>query len=158
VKTMPYDEMDRKILKFMQGDIPVQSRPYQAIAGELGWTENQVAARIQDLTEQGIIRRVGAILRHRKAGFAVNAMTAWRVDNNQADIVGAILAGFDQVSHCYLRQVPPEFSYNIFAMVHAHDENELLQLIGEMSNRTGIDNYSVFRSIKEYKKVSMEYF
>jgi len=142
----------------MQGDIPLQSRPYQAIALELGWNESEVAARIRELKEQGVIRRVGAILRHQKAGFGVNAMTAWRVDTNQADTVGDILAGFERVSHCYLRQVPPEFAYNLFAMVHAHDEDELMRLIGEMANAAGIDDYSVFRSIKEYKKVSMEYF
>lgn len=142
----------------MQGDIPVQTRPYQAIALELSWTESEVAARIRQLTEQGVIRRVGAILRHQKAGFGVNAMTAWRVSTNQADRVGKILAGFDRVSHCYLRHVPPEFAYNLFAMVHARDEGELTHLIKEMANATGVDDYSVFRSIKEYKKVSMEYF
>lgn len=158
MKTMPYDEVDKVILKFIQGDLPVESRPYQGLARELGLTEAEVVSRINHLKEQGIIRRVGAILRHQKAGFAVNAMTAWKVDVSQADGVGKILAGFDQVSHCYLRQVPPEFGYNLFAMVHAHDEDELDRLVNEMSILTGIDDYCVYHSIKEYKKVSMVYF
>lgn len=155
---MPYDEIDKKILRFMQGDIPLASRPYLELAESLDLSEAEVVSRIEILRSQGVIRRIGAILRHQKAGFGVNAMTAWRVDHSRAEEMGSILAGYDQVSHCYLRQVPPEFAYNLFAMVHAHDEDELTRLIGDMANRTGIDDYSVFRSIKEYKKVSMEYF
>ncbi|MGE5389544.1 MAG: Lrp/AsnC family transcriptional regulator [Deltaproteobacteria bacterium] len=155
---MPYDEIDKRILKFVQADIPLVSRPYQELAQELGISEAEAVSRIEYLREKGIIRRVGAILRHQKAGFGVNAMTAWRVEYARADEIGGILASFDQVSHCYLRQVPPEFGFNIFAMVHARNEEELFGLVRDMSNHTGVDDYSVFRSIKEYKKVSMEYF
>ena len=158
MKIMPYDKVDKSILRFMQGDIPLTSRPYQTLAEELGWSEAEVVARIEYLRDQGVIRRVGAILRHQKAGFGVNAMTAWRVELSRSDQVGEILAGFEQVSHCYLRQVPQEFRYNIFAMVHAHNEDELSRIVRDMAERTSIDDYSIFRSIKEYKKVSMEYF
>lgn len=158
MKIMPYDEIDRAILKYMQGDLPLESRPYQTLAGNLGMTEAEVALRIEYLKGQGVIRRVGAVLRHQKAGFAANAMTAWKVGEKQADEVGGIFAGIDQVSHLYLRKVPPEFGYNLFAMVHAHDEDELSAMITQMSHITGIEDFSVFRSIKEYKKVSMEYF
>jgi len=158
VKTMPYDEIDKRILRFMQGDIPLDARPFRELSEELGLSEAEVVSRIELLREQGVIRRISAILRHQKAGYKVNAMTAWQVDQARADDIGAILAGFVQVSHCYLRQVPSDFGFNLFAMVHAHDEEELSRLIEDMSNRTGVNNYSVFRSIKEYKKVSMEYF
>lgn len=142
----------------MQGDIPATSRPYQALAEELGWSEAEVVARIELLRNQGIIRRIGAILRHQKAGYGANAMTAWRAEGDRIDQLGRILAGFAQVSHCYARQVPPEFGYNIFAMVHARNEEELSQIIKDMVKGTSTEDYCVFRSIKEYKKVSMEYF
>lgn len=158
MKIMPYDEMDREILRFIQGDIPLRSRPYQELAEHLGLSEDEVVSRIDSLIKRGVIRRMGAILRHQKAGYSVNAMTAWRVDAAQADRAGQIMADFAEVSHCYLRQVPPEFGYNLFAMLHARSEAELNQIIGEMSDRTGLKDYSVYRSIKEYKKVSMEYF
>lgn len=151
-------ETDMKIIQHLQGDIPLQSRPYAELADSLGINEEQLVQRIQLLHNQGIIRRLAAVLRHQQAGFVVNAMVAWQVDVEKADEVGQGFARHSRVSHCYLRQVPENFDYNLFTMIHARSRTELESLIKELSSQMGITQYTVLESLHEYKKTSMTYF
>lgn len=156
---MPYDSIEREIMRFLQGDIPITPRPYQELAEKLGLGEDEIAARIRGLKEKGFLRRMGAVLRHRRAGFAVNAMVAWQPGSEEeAEQAGKIMAGYQEVSHCYMREVPPDFDYSIFSMIHVRTEERLAEIIGDISGRTGIEKYLVLRSTHELKKESMRYF
>ncbi|SHG89454.1 transcriptional regulator, AsnC family [Thermosyntropha lipolytica DSM 11003] len=152
------DVLDREIIKALQGDIPLSSRPWQEIAENIGIKEEELLSRIRKFKENGIIRRLGAVVRHNKAGFTVNAMLALQVEESKADEAGLKLAGFEEISHCYLRKVPEDFPYNLFAMVHASSEEELAGIIKRIVEATGINEYRVLRSLREMKKVSMTYF
>lgn len=154
---MKISAIDREIIKFIQGDLPIESHPFLSLAQQLNLSEDEIIARIKVLQEKGMIRRFAAILSHYRAGFTANAMVAWRVEELAADSAGAIMAEYKEVSHCYLRDVPKEFGYNLFSMIHAGSEEELKNLVEDIAWRTGLDNYVVIKSIKELKKVSMKY-
>ncbi len=149
--------IDREIIRFIQGDIPVEPRPFASLANRLNLSEEEIVERIRDLQDQGMIRRFAAILRHYNAGFNANAMVAWKVALEDADRVGMIMAGFDEVSHCYLRDVPEEFGYNLFSMIHARSNEQILTLLKQLASQTGLSDYIIIKSIQELKKVSMEY-
>jgi len=151
------NSIDRNIIALLQGDLPLESRPFYVLAQQLHISEQEIVERIIKMQQKGILRRWGAILRHHQAGYLANAMVAWQVAADQADEAGKTMAGFQEVSHCYLRQVPNSFAYNLFAMVHAHSDNELAQLVSEISQCTGLKDYIVIKSLKEYKKASMKY-
>jgi DNA-binding Lrp family transcriptional regulator len=156
---MPYDSTDREIMRFLQGDIPLESRPYWSLAERLELSEEEIVLRVRQLREKGLLRRMGAVLRHRQAGFAVNAMVAWKLENEEeADQAGKIMAGYKEISHCYIREVPPDFDYNVFSMIHVKNEKRLEEIIEEISLRTGIGKYIIIRSSRELKKESMQYF
>jgi siroheme decarboxylase len=148
---------DKNIIALLQGDLPLQANPFQELAQQLHISEQEIVDRIIKMQQKGIIRRWGAILRHRQAGYLANAMVAWKVEASQADEAGQFMAGFREISHCYLRKVPNSFAYNLFAMVHAHNEAELQQVVDEVSKGTALKDYIVIRSLKEYKKASMNY-
>jgi DNA-binding Lrp family transcriptional regulator len=154
---MNYDKDDKKILKLLQGDLPLESRPFQELAQVMNITEDDIISRVLNLREKGTIRRWGAVLRHRQAGFVANAMVAWKAGPEQVDEVGNIMAGFREISHCYLREVPNEFGYNMFTMIHARSSKELREFIEKVSKKTGITDYIIIKSIKEFKKASMVY-
>ena len=154
---MNFDEDDRKILKLLQGDIPVESHPFRDLAQAMNISEEDIISRVQNLQKKGAIRRWGAVLRHQQAGFIANAMVAWKVGAGQADESGNIMAVFKEISHCYLRQVPDEFGYNMFSMIHARSDKELRELIDRVSEQTGLTDYIVIKSLKEFKKASMKY-
>ncbi|MEN6462735.1 MAG: Lrp/AsnC family transcriptional regulator [Syntrophomonas sp.] len=155
---MIYDLIDKEIIKFLQGNLPLESRPYKGLAERLDLTEQEIVLRIENMKRKGIIRRLGAILRHYQAGYNVNALVVWKVAASQADHAGQIMAGFNEISHCYLRDVPKGFDYNLFTMIHSHSDENLAAIINEVSCQTGIKKYLIIRSVKELKKVSMTYF
>lgn len=154
---MYYDDVETGLIEMLQGDIPLTSRPYAELALRLGTSEELLVKRISDMKEQGRIRRLGAVLRHRKAGYAFNALVVFKARPDEVDRVGPILAGYKEVTHCYLRQVPGDFGYNLFAMVHLHGEVELQPLLMDMAAQTGLNDYQVIKSVREFKKTSMKY-
>lgn len=151
-------DTDIQIIQYLQGDIPLESSPFTPLADRLGISEEQIVQRIQWLHDQGLIRRLAAVLRHREAGFAANAMVAWQVDRDKADEVGRFFANDDQVSHCYWRQVPEDFNYNLFTMIHARSPEELKERVEKLSQCQDVKDYVVLESLREYKKTSMKFF
>ncbi|MCB2227157.1 MAG: AsnC family transcriptional regulator [Desulfarculaceae bacterium] len=155
---MPLDALDKKIIAYLQADLPLEPRPFAPLAQELGLSEAEVVARIQALADGKFMRRFGATLRHQRSGFASNVMVAWRVPPERASEVGQALAGFRQVSHCYWREPCDDFPYNLFSMVHGRDEDECRAVVAEMAALAQADEYDLLFSLEELKKTSMRYF
>jgi len=155
---VPIDDLDKKIIARLQGDLPLQARPFARMAQELGLTEAQVVERVRALAETGVMRRFGATLRHQRSGFAANVMVAFKVRPKDANRVGEKLSSHRQVTHCYLRKTNGQFPYNLFAMVHGRNEAECRRLVEEMAREVGIAEYEMLFSERELKKTSMRYY
>ena len=158
------DKTDRAILALLQDDIPVCAHPYAALASSLSISEEEVVTRMNRMREQGIIRRVGAVLRHGRAGYSHNALTAWTITPDAGepyecarDRVGETLAASDHISHCYVRSVPAEFPFPLFAMVHAKSGDELEAVLNELMAALPGESVRVLHSVREWKKTSMRY-
>ena len=152
------DEIDKKIIAAVQGDIPVTERPYLEIAETIGIDEPTLLQRLQKLVDGGVIRRFGATLRHQQSGFSANAMVAWQVAEERISSVGNIMAAFKEVSHCYRRNPTPEWPYNLYTMVHAKDEATCRNVARQMAEKASVTTYALLFSRKELKKTSMTYF
>jgi DNA-binding Lrp family transcriptional regulator len=153
---MNLDEIDKSILALAEGDLDVCERPFDAWAGKIGIPVEEVIFRLQALKERGVIRVIKAVLRHTQAGFTANAMVAWSVPKAHVDEIGQRIASFPAVSHCYERKGFGAF--NIFSMIHARTDDKIMEIVNAISHATGINDYQIFRSIKELKKTSMRYF
>src|SRR5665811_2045693 len=68
----------------------------------------------------GEIRRFAASIGHRAIGITANAMCVWNVPDERIEGVGAIMAEFPEVTHCYERPRYPDWPYNLFTMVHSY--------------------------------------
>ena len=152
------DELDKNVIRLIQGDLPVDPRPFAVLADQIGITEAQFIARIKDLKDRGIIRRFGATLRHQEAGFSSNAMVAWVVPDHRIDETGKILADFKEVTHCYQRRPQGDWPYNLYTMIHGSNRDQCFQIAARMSKSAGIDEYILLFSEREFRKTSMEYF
>ena len=152
------DERDKSIIGLIQGDLPLKKRPFAELAESVGMTEEEFLARIRSLKESGIIRRFGATLRHQEAGFSSNAMVAWIVPEDKIEEVGHAMAGFKEVTHCYQRRPQKDWRYNLFTMVHGDDKEACFRVAKRMSQVTGMKDYTLLFSEKEFKKTSMAYF
>jgi len=152
------DELDKKVIGTIQGDLPVDARPFAAMAEKLGITEEAFLEGIHSLKERGIIRRFGATLRHQEVGFNSNAMVAWVVPEEVIERVGESIAQNREVTHCYQRRPQKDWKYNLFTMVHGNDKEDCFKIASRMSLETGIKEYTLLFSEKEFKKTSMAYF
>ena len=152
------DETDKRVIQLIQGDIPMEVRPFAALAKKLGMEEGELIERVKSLKRRGVIRRFGATLRHQEAGFSANAMVAWRVPVERVDEVGETLAAYREVTHCYQRESRKDWTYNLYTMVHGDSEEQCRQIAERMSAETGMADYVLLFSEKEFKKTSMEYF
>jgi DNA-binding Lrp family transcriptional regulator len=154
-----FSETDRALIRILQEDLPLVPEPYAEIAGRLGMTEEEVLARVRRWRTQGVIRRFGASVRHRKMGYKANCMVVWRVDGlGEQRRVGGLFAALPQVTHCYLRPTFKDWPYNLYTMIHGADRAEIEELVAEMSQVSGVGEYRAVFSIKEWKKTSMKYF
>jgi DNA-binding Lrp family transcriptional regulator len=149
------DEIDKKLLKSTQDGIPIVSEPFKQIAKELALPEKEVLGRLDNLLKDGVIRRFGASIGHRAIGITANAMCTWNVPDENVETVGAIMAGFPEVTHCYERPRFPDWKYNLFTMIHAYSRDECEKIAREISIATGIKDYSILFSEREFKKTGV---
>lgn len=152
------EETDKKIIQLIQGDLPMDLRPFKVLAGRLGISEEEFIERVKSLKQRGVIRRFGATLRHQEAGFSANAMVAWIVPEEKIDDVGKAMAAYREVTHCYQRKPFEGWEYNLYTMVHGDSEEQCYRIAERMSAQTGVADYLLLFSEKEFKKTSMRYF
>ncbi len=150
--------LEKKIIRQLQDNIPLCSKPFKEIAERVGTSEQKVIALINTWLADGKIRRFGAVLRHQKSGFVANGMGVWIVADEEIESVGNIMAGFTQVSHCYYRPASDTWPYNLYTMIHCTTRTECEQVAREISKKTGIKDYRLLFSSKEFKKASMIYY
>lgn len=153
-----FDEIDQKLIQIIQSDIPLTLDPYGDIAIEIGCSKNEVIQRLQSYSQSGVLKRIGAVLHHRDAGFRFNGMLACVVSEEKIEATGHALAAIPQVSHCYERKTDPEWPYNLYGMVHGHTQEDVEQIASNFVSKMQIQQYQLLFSIEELKKSSMEFF
>jgi len=151
-------KIEKKVIRSIQGSIPITKRPFLEIAQSLDIEEKALLDILQELCNRGIIRRFGATLRHQKSGFTANAMVAWEIPEDRINKAGEKMACFTEVSHCYRRNPNEQWPYNLYTMIHAADEESCRELAKKLSRETNESNYTLLFSQKELKKTSMQYF
>lgn len=151
-------ELDKQLIREMQKGLPLVSRPFAEIAARLSLTEEEIIERIRFFIQNGQIRRFGAAVRHQDLGFVANAMVVWDVPDEKVTEVGLVMAGFEQVSHCYQRPRHQGWPYNLFTVVHGKNREECIQAAESLSRATGMEKYRLLFSTAELKKSSMRYF
>lgn len=149
------DHIDSQLLKNTQEGIQIISEPFKKVAAQLGISEKEVIERIENLQHDGTIRRFGASIGHRAIGFTANAMCTWNVPDERVEDVGAIMAGFSEVTHCYERPRRQDWPYNLFTMIHAYTRDECRKVAEQISRATGIKDYNILFSEKEFKKTGV---
>lgn len=148
---------EKKAARILQRDMPLTDRPFAAIADVCGLTTEQLISLLKKLSDNGILRKFGAILRHQRAGFQKNALVMWSVPPDAVENAGRMLASLSYISHCYERKPAFQNKYNLFTMLHTQDD-DISPLITTMSRLIHSKDFLILESLQEYKKTSPEYF
>jgi siroheme decarboxylase len=155
----PYDERDREVIRATQGDLPVVPEPYAQAADRLGMGQDELVAHLAGMCERGILRRVAAILFHRRAGFSANGMGVWQVPEDRVLEVGPRMAAFRGISHCYQRPTYADWPYSIFTMAHGRSKEECDAILDAVDAEVDcIEARATLYSSTEFKKIRLLYF
>jgi siroheme decarboxylase len=159
LEKQPYDELDVAVIRATQGDLPVVPEPYAAAAAELGMGADDLVAHLRGMADRGLLRRVAAILFHRRAGFSANGMGVWQVPDDRIAEVGPRMAAYRGISHCYQRPTYADWPYSIFTMAHGRSKDECDAILDAIAaENPEIQDRATLYSSTEFKKIRLLYF
>ncbi len=151
-------ELDYAVIRTLQGDMPIVSEPYAPAAAEIGITVPALLDHLESMRERKALRRVAAILFHRRAGFSANGMGVWKVPEERVMELGPRMSAFRGISHCYQRPTYADWPYSVFTMAHGRSKEECDAILTSIAEHTGIHERSTLYSSTEFKKIRLLYF
>jgi DNA-binding Lrp family transcriptional regulator len=154
----PYDDFDIAVIRELQGDMPVIPEPYAPTADALGIPQSRLLEHLEGMRERRLLRRVAAILFHRRAGFSANGMGVWKVPEERILELAPRMAAVRGISHCYQRPTYEDWPYSVFTMAHGRSKEECDAVLDSIAADTGIEERSTLYSSTEFKKIRLLYF
>jgi DNA-binding Lrp family transcriptional regulator len=134
----PLADGERRLAARVAAGLPLEPRPYAGF----GLAEAELIGMLQRWLDAGIVRRIGAVVRHRHLGYEANAMVVWDVPDAQANDAGRSLAADPAVTLCYRRaRALPDWPYNLYCMVHGRERARVTQAIERLGARHGLERY-----------------
>ncbi len=160
LERQPYGDTDVAVIRALQGPMEVADRPYDAAADQVGMSTPDFLEHLRGMVDRKLLRRVAAILFHRRAGFSANGMGVWRVPEEQILEVGARMAAVRGISHCYQRPTYPDWPYSVFTMAHGRSKEECDAILDRIADEHDLhgDDRAVLYSSTEFKKIRLHYF
>jgi DNA-binding Lrp family transcriptional regulator len=160
LERQPYDDTDVAVIRALQGPMEVTDRPYDAAAAEVGMRTDALLQHLRGMVERKLLRRVAAILYHRRAGFSANGMGVWKVPDEQILETGTRMAAVRGISHCYQRPTYADWPYSVFTMAHGRSKEECDAILDGIADTHGLhgDDRAVLYSSTEFKKIRLHYF
>jgi siroheme decarboxylase len=151
-------ELDVAVIRATQGPMEPVAEPFAAAAGALGTPVRRLLDHLEDMRERKALRRVAAILFHRRAGFSANGMGVWKVPEERVLEMGPRMAAYRGISHCYQRPTYPDWPYSVFTMAHGRSKEECDAILDTIAADTGIEQRRTLYSSTEFKKIRLLYF
>jgi DNA-binding Lrp family transcriptional regulator len=157
---VPIDDFDVAVIRALQGPMDVRPDAYAPAAERLGIPVSRLLEHLEGMVERKVLRRVAAILFHRRAGFSANGMGVWKVPEDRIMALGPKMAAVRGVSHCYRRPTYPDWPYSVFTMAHGRSKEEcdaVLDGVATVCGLAGADRSTLYSST-EFKKIRLHYF
>ena len=151
-------DLERRLVRATQAGLPVHPRPYDVLAEQLGCDAETIKQAFETMLSDGRVRRIGLVPNHYRLGFTANGMSVWDVDDAEVQEVGRMIGDLEMVSHCYRRpRCLPEWPYNLFAMVHGHHRDEVMEKVAQIREMLGVRvrTHDVLFSTRILKKTGL---
>lgn len=128
------DARDKELINALHGGVPIEERPYAAIAERLAMTEEEVIERLQRLLDDRILTRFGPLYDAARLGGAFT-LAAMAVPEDRFDEVAEIVNSFPEVAHNYAR----EHALNMWFVVGAERPERIVEVLSQIMDRTGLE-------------------
>ena len=147
---------EQTLVAALQNGLPLIPRPFAS----LGLPEHESIAMIARWLDDGVIKRLGVVVRHHELGYRANAMAVWDVPDSVVSEIGQAIAATGQVTLCYRRpRQLPNWPYNLFCMIHGKDRTEVAARIGALAEICKLDPYphAILFSRTRFKQCGARY-
>ena len=153
------NEQQKMILSKLQSELKPVAEPFGFLCsqGQDRLSVEDVLGIITELIDKGLIRRIAAVLDHRKLGFVANVLFAAEVSQQRIIETGEALAHLPVVSHCCQRKTFENWPYNLFAMMHGKSMADIDRVISKFVEAEGIDSFQLLPTAAELKKEPVKY-
>ena len=139
-------QFDKSLLNLLQGNLPVCSRPFAALAEQLGTDEQTVLLRLQVLKQEGYLRRIGTFFNSSKLGYK-GTLVALRVEPDKMQSVARAINRYPGATHNYER----EGRYNLwFTLLTPCLETEK-KILDEVEALPGVEDLLNLKANRKYK-------
>jgi len=140
--------MKDEILSRIQKKFPLVAKPFESIANELGISEDEVLAILQEQKKEKIIRQTSAIFDTKRLGY-ISSLVAFKMPEDKINAAVKILNSHPGISHNYERN----HEFNIwFTMAVAPDSKFGLDKTVELlSKLTEADDFIMLPTLKLFK-------
>jgi DNA-binding Lrp family transcriptional regulator len=156
-RRMPAPE-EIRLVAALQPGFDLVARPFAQLAQKADMTEADVLRHLSTWLDDGMVKRLGVVVRHHELGYTANAMVVFDVPDAEVGAVGARLAHESGVTLCYRRQRhAPEWRYNLFCMVHGRARAEVEPIIARLCAVAGYPCATLF-STRRFKQRGAHYF
>ena len=153
-----FQDWEVRLLRVLSDPLPLTDRPFADVAQRAEVLEDLALERVRAWIGDGTIRRFGARVAHQAVGYPANGMSVWKAPLDAAESAGRYMASQPEVSHCYQRDVQPNWDYNLYAMIHGAARDEVQAVAQRIAEHTGLRDYDVLFSTQELKKTAPRYF
>lgn len=153
-------EVDRRLIAAIQGGLPLVAEPYRAVGETIGLSEQEVIERIRRLREEGVIKRMGVVVRHHELGYRANAMVVWDVPDDRVTSLGECMGRFEFVTLCYRRRrYLPDWPYNLYCMIHGSSRDDVLEHVQQLVSQCALNEtpHEVLFSRRRFKQNGARY-
>lgn len=147
-------DLEQHLLAIIQDAFPLEKRPYQVLADQLGSDEQSVFAAVEGLRKSGIIRRIGGVYDSMALGF-ISRLCAGKVptvatgaaDDNALEKFAAAVNEIPAITHNYVRS----HEYNVWFTVIAQSEEEIQKIVDDVCAKTELHDVHVLSATKKFK-------
>jgi DNA-binding Lrp family transcriptional regulator len=136
--------LEQHLLTIIQDAFPLEERPYQVLAGQLGYDEQTVFDAIENMRQSGIIRRIGGIYDSHRLGL-ISRLCAGKVTD--IDKFTAAINEISAITHNYVRS----HEYNVWFTVIAQSEGEIRKIVDGLCASTDLHDVHILSATKKFK-------
>ena len=137
----------QELIKEVQSDIPLTSRPFLYLARKTGMSEEEAISSMELLIKEGRVRHFGPIFSAPSFGYET-ALVAFRVSGDPS-LCAEFVNTYPGVSHNYEREGP----YNLWFTVAVPPDSslKLKGVVERMARRCGVKDYLILKAVKTFK-------
>lgn len=137
----PLTVTEKRLVERLSKGFALAAEPYAALAAEAEVSEDEILFVLRRMLADGRIRRIGAVVRHRRLGYDANAMVVWDIPDVQAGAASRRLAEERAVTLCYRRARARSWPYNVYCMLHGRSREAVLPDIDRITASCGLGSF-----------------